>query len=86
MEAGGYGELDFVEFSVALWNFCTISYMPLGSATFLVDVADTDKSGNLDFKKMMYLMCLVHGATKKLDITILCTEGRRRTVGVSIRS
>jgi len=50
----GSGELDFGEFAISLWNFCT---MPLrGLAHFFFEIYDADKSGYIDDKEFAHLM------------------------------
>lgn len=50
----GSGELDFGEFSISLWNFCT---MPLrGLAHFFFEIYDADKSGQIDDSEFGNLM------------------------------
>ena len=57
------GELDFGEFAVSLWNFCTT---PLsGLAHFFFEVYDTDRSGSIDFKKLRMLVTEVRWTPRR---------------------
>ena len=46
----GSGELDFGEFIVAVWQFCTNNEMAM--VEFAFDVYDTDKSGEIDVDEL----------------------------------
>jgi hypothetical protein len=47
----------------------------MGMATFLFDVAETDKSENLGFKELTYLMSLIYEAKEKMDDVTLFRKG-----------
>ena len=50
MDTDGGGTLDFLEFTIAVWNFCTLSNedMPL----FIFDLYDEDSSNTMDMKEL----------------------------------
>lgn len=53
------GEIDFREFVVALWNYCT-----LGKATLVIfafDLYDTDGSGIIDAQELDNMLKEVYG-------------------------
>lgn len=58
----GSGELDFGEFAVSIWNFCT---MPLqGLARLFFEIYDSDKSGMIDDVEFRQLMMEVRTPAK----------------------
>jgi serine/threonine-protein phosphatase 2B regulatory subunit len=53
------GKVDFYEFVVALWNYCTLS--PAALAMFAFDLYDRDTSGFLEEKDISLMMRDIYG-------------------------
>ena len=70
VDRDGSGELDFVEFAVAMWNYCTISYTAM--ASFIFDLIDVDQSGELDFNEMLILLRAVYANRSEGDLLTMC--------------
>eukprot|EP00924_Labyrinthula_sp_SR-Ha-C_P003328 snap_masked-scaffold_15-processed-gene-6.2-mRNA-1 protein AED:0.33 eAED:0.33 QI:0/0/0/0.25/1/1/4/0/318 len=64
MDASGDNQVEFVEFFVGLWNYCTLGKESL--AKFAFDLFDFDGSGSIDAKEFKELIAMIHGK-KKID-------------------
>ena len=62
MDADDSGELSFVEFVVALWNYCTFTKASL--LRFAFELFDSDDSGFLDLDEMKLLLRECYGKHK----------------------
>ena len=55
----GSGELDFQEFAVSLWNYCTSGNLIL--MFFAFDLYDQDDSGMIDRDEMNQILVDIYG-------------------------
>lgn len=55
----GSGSVDFREFVMSLWNYCTLSKAAL--IMFAFDLYDNDNSGEIDFSEVELLLREVYG-------------------------
>ena len=62
MDADASGELSFVEFVVALWNYCTFTKASL--LRFAFELFDADDSGFIDLDEMKLLLRECYGKHK----------------------
>ena len=59
----GSGKLDFREFVMSLWNYCTLSKDTLVVFTF--DIYDRDSSGEIEAKEVQQMLKEIYGKTFK---------------------
>ena len=64
------GEIDFREFVISCWNYCTLSKASL--VMFAFDLYDTDGSGCIEVDEMKQMLIEVYG--KKFDKTPLAKK------------
>ena len=73
MDTDGNGEIDFLEFVVCVWNYCSFDIPALSKFAF--DLFDKDSSGVLEMSEVKHLISEVYGedalnANKALQNTI----------------
>lgn len=64
MDTSGDNRIDFVEFFVGLWNYCTLEHDTL--LKFGFDLFDVDGSGEIEVDEFKQLISMVHG-NKNMD-------------------
>eukprot|EP01032_Pedospumella_encystans_P023264 gene23264-26333_t len=64
-DSDGSGKIDFKEFVLSVWNYCTISPSSLDMFTF--DMYDNDKSGKLSFDEIMVMVADLYGKSHMND-------------------
>lgn len=64
MDVSGDNRVEFVEFLVGLWNYCTLDKMTLLKFSF--DMFDLDGSGSIDLEEFKSLISMIHGG-KNVD-------------------
>uniref|UniRef100_A0A7S1CAR3 EF-hand domain-containing protein n=1 Tax=Bicosoecida sp. CB-2014 TaxID=1486930 RepID=A0A7S1CAR3_9STRA len=57
----GSGQIDFREFVVSMWNYCTFTQQSL--IEFAFDLYDLDGSGEIDLKEMQLIVKEVYGSS-----------------------
>ena len=62
VDLDGSGEVDFLEFTIVLWLFCTLTADTMGD--FLFDLYDADKSGEIDLDELSGMMADLMGKTE----------------------
>ena len=63
LDSGGTGEINFPQFVVACWNYCT--YDKIGLASFAYMLYDPHRKGNIELKEMFQLLEDVYGFSKR---------------------
>lgn len=66
MDEDGSGEIDFREFVVAMWNYCTLGKASL--ILFAFDLYDNDSSGHIDFHEIELMLKEVYGKAAKTSL------------------
>ena len=61
----GSDEIDFREFTIALWNFCTLSGHTL--ETFVFNLYDDDRSGALSAKEVANMLKDIYGSSAETN-------------------
>mmetsp|Transcript_6926 Transcript_6926/g.9287 ORF Transcript_6926/g.9287 Transcript_6926/m.9287 type:complete len:267 (+) Transcript_6926:63-863(+) len=61
MDEDSNGKLDFTEFAVSIWNYCTYNMSAL--VRFAFRLFDSDDSGFLDFSEVEDLVKIVYGSS-----------------------
>ncbi len=60
----GSGELDFGEFAISMWNYCTCTYIEL--ASFFFDIFDDDGTKSLTDRQMFDFLTSAYGSIQKM--------------------
>ena len=70
----GSGQIDFREFTVSLWNYCTLGKPAL--IMFAFDLYDRDGSGAIDFGEVEQMLKEVYG--RKYDNNVQAATIRKK--------
>jgi serine/threonine-protein phosphatase 2B regulatory subunit len=65
MDGDGSKELDFVEFVVSLWNFCSLNLG--GLILFAFTLYDADDSGELEMDELMVMLKEIYGSSAEIS-------------------
>ena len=71
------GSIDFQEYVVSIWNFCTLDKIAL--ITFTFRLFDTDNSGTLSKKELQGILSIIHGykQTDRLSVALKRFENQQ---------
>jgi Ca2+-binding EF-hand superfamily protein len=71
------GSIDFEEYLIAMWNFCTLDKLAL--ITFTFRLFDTDNSGILSREELQGILNIIHGykQSDRLVVALKKFEGQR---------